>query len=373
MKNSEQNHFFKSIIGIHLILILLIVSACQDEPLEKDSNLDSNVNLKKSTVLSYEAGGSNSLASGRIANNQSGAFANLTSSGDLQYWSAWIGTIGNPQTEVGGVTYLDPNIMGTGFNFVDYFSADWNGDGYSDLICRNASGGLYFFPFNRQTFKYPNGSQGVNVGNGFNFVDYLVGDWTGDGKADLIGRNSSGTLYLYPFINNTFIGNGGGKIVGTNFNFTHYFIADWNNNKIADLICRDGSGGLYFFQFANNSFTTGINVGNGFNSSNYYIGEWTGDNFPDLVTNSSGTLRLYPFVNNTFIGNGGGSIIGTYPNYRNIFTRDISFDGISDLVMVDQTGLVSVAKFRNGSYSPFYLSAPHYWNFSRYFQSNFSN
>lgn len=44
---------------------------------------------------------------------------------------------------------------------------------------------------------------------------------------DLIVRDSSGNLRLYPFQNNTFYNNGGGTIVGNGFNFTDYFPGDW--------------------------------------------------------------------------------------------------------------------------------------------------
>jgi hypothetical protein len=65
------------------------------------------------------------------------------------------------------------------------------------------------------------------VGNGFNFTNYFVGDWTGDGTADLIVRDSAGTLLLYPFRNNTFFNNGGGAVVGNGFSFANYLVDNW--------------------------------------------------------------------------------------------------------------------------------------------------
>ena len=45
-----------------------------------------------------------------------------------------------------------------------------------DLIVRDETGGLYLYPFRNDTF-YNNGG-GTQVGNGFNFTDYFVGNWT---------------------------------------------------------------------------------------------------------------------------------------------------------------------------------------------------
>jgi hypothetical protein len=100
----------------------------------------------------------------------------------------------------------------------------WTEDGTSDLIVRNSAGSLYLYPFRNNTFY---GNPETLVGNGFNFTHYFVGDWTGDGTDDMIVRDSAGSLYLYPFRNNTFYGNPE-TLVGNGFNFTRYIAGDWS-------------------------------------------------------------------------------------------------------------------------------------------------
>ncbi|MEV5956819.1 trypsin-like serine protease [Streptomyces sp. NPDC051987] len=77
---------------------------------------------------------------------------------------------------------------------------DFNGDGKADLLARKSSGGdLYLY---KGTGKSGTGlfSARVKVRTGWTGFNTLVavGDLTGDGKADLLARTTGGTLYLYP-------------------------------------------------------------------------------------------------------------------------------------------------------------------------------
>ncbi|MGW7423498.1 trypsin-like serine protease [Streptomyces sp. NPDC054813] len=77
---------------------------------------------------------------------------------------------------------------------------DFNGDGKADLLARKSSGGdLYLY---KGTGKSGTGlfSARVKVRSGWTGFNTLatVGDMTGDGKADLVARTTGGTLYLYP-------------------------------------------------------------------------------------------------------------------------------------------------------------------------------
>jgi hypothetical protein len=76
---------------------------------------------------------------------------------------------------------------------------DFNGDGYPDIIARDAAtGGLYLLrgweynPYN--PFQDP-----VLISTGWNGYDKLdaVGDYSGDGIPDLLARTPSGALFLY--------------------------------------------------------------------------------------------------------------------------------------------------------------------------------
>ncbi|HEX7536247.1 MAG TPA: fibronectin type III domain-containing protein, partial [Dermatophilaceae bacterium] len=73
---------------------------------------------------------------------------------------------------------------------------DFNRDGNTDLIARDAAGNLWLYR--------GDGTGGflaaVNLGTGWNGLTALAspGDMTGDGNADVMGRDTAGTMWLYP-------------------------------------------------------------------------------------------------------------------------------------------------------------------------------
>lgn len=137
--------------------------------------------------------------------------------------------------------------VGHSFNFTHFFVADWNGDGTSDLICRNSSGSLLFFPCRNSTFYGQGG--GTVVGNSFQFQDYFVGEFTGDNFPDLVGRFSNGNMHMYPFLRNTFIGNGGGRVIAT-ITHPHVFFGNWSQGtNFYDIVAVQTSGRADYFKY----------------------------------------------------------------------------------------------------------------------------
>ncbi|NES16576.1 MULTISPECIES: VCBS repeat-containing protein, partial [Micromonospora] len=76
---------------------------------------------------------------------------------------------------------------------------DWDGDGKPDLLWRKASDGTMWLIAGNGTGGWKTGSS-VQIGTGWNGMDQIFspGDFDGDGKSDVISRNASThNLYLY--------------------------------------------------------------------------------------------------------------------------------------------------------------------------------
>ncbi len=122
---------------------------------------------------------------------------------------------------------------------------DWNGDGRRDLMGRE-DGELWLFP------GLGNGRFGARVGgwDGWGSRTMLtpLGDWTGDGRPDLAARLPGGTLWLFP-------GRGGkgvrdGYALGGGFGDVGRVlgVGRWNADGAPDLMTRDRDGALWLWR-----------------------------------------------------------------------------------------------------------------------------
>jgi len=208
--------------------------------------------------------------------------------------------------------------VGSGFaGYTHYLVGNWLGDGTDDLIVRTDSGDMLLFNFSNNAFS----REGIKVANGLHSLDYMVGNWTGTGTDDLIVRVGSGDLLLFPFQHGTFYVPGAGQKVGTGFGgYTHFLVGNWTGDGTADLVVRTRTGEMLLFPFRNNTFRVAgaaTQVGHGINSVDYFVGDWTGDGTDDLIVRTySGNLHLFLFRNGTFYNQNSGKMIGSGFNYK---------------------------------------------------------
>ena len=177
----------------------------------------------------------------------------------------------------GGWLSSTPTTIGTGWNsFTAIFSpGDFNGDGFTDVIARNAAGELLLYRGNGKGY-WIDGSTNIKVGSGWNTYNLIFspGDFTGDGFADVVGRNAAGELKLYR-------GNGKGgwlsstpTTIGTGWNsFTAIFSpGDFTGDGFTDVITRNAAGELLLYRGNGKGSwidaSTNIKIGSGWNSFN---------------------------------------------------------------------------------------------------------
>nr|WP_237555108.1 FG-GAP-like repeat-containing protein [Streptomyces sp. SID4948] len=202
-----------------------------------------------------------------------------------------------PGTSTGGVT---TGATGTGWGaattFVPY--GDLNGDRTDDLLTRDFSGRLWLYPGHGKSFAA--GDPHVQVGVGFTGYDALfsAGDLTGDGRPDLLARTPSGALFRYA--DNDAGGFTAPVKIGTGWNAYNLL-----TGSSGQLYARDSTGTLWRFTIrANGTFAPRVRVGTGWTTYNAVVspGDLTTDGRPDLVArDSTGTLWRYaPKPDGTF-------------------------------------------------------------------------
>ncbi|MFB7585737.1 N-acetylmuramoyl-L-alanine amidase [Streptomyces sp. NPDC056169] len=193
-------------------------------------------------------------------------------------------------------------------------------DGTGDAVARDASGVLWYYQGSgnpSSPFKAR-----LRTGGGWGVYDRIIAvrDVTNDGRPDLIAREKSGVLWLYkgtgtpatPFATRIRVGGGWqtyNAIVST---------GDLSGDGKADLIGRDAAGVLWSYKGTGSSttpFATRAKVGPGWQTYNTIVGpsDLSADGKGDLIgRDAAGTLWSYkgtgsltaPFASRVNVGPG---------------------------------------------------------------------
>ncbi|MGP9019590.1 FG-GAP-like repeat-containing protein [Streptomyces sp. BR1] len=207
---------------------------------------------------------------------------------------------------------VDAKVSGSGWTGANTVTAavpfgDVDGDGSNDVLVRLSSGELRAYkPMGKALTP---STPYARIGGGWNIYDSLTstGDFTGDGRADLIAREAStGDLYLYE-------ANGSGNFksrvkIGRGWkNYTITGAGDLNGDGFTDLLARDASGVLWLYPgTGKGELAARTKVGDGWQAYNSLVGagDLNGDGRPDLLArDTAGVLWSYA-------GDGKGNFAG---------------------------------------------------------------
>ncbi|MYX38223.1 MULTISPECIES: VCBS repeat-containing protein [unclassified Streptomyces] len=169
------------------------------------------------------------------------------------------GTLYNGEYEIGSGWGIYNSLVGPG---------DLSGDGKGDLLARDKSGVLYLYRGNGTGSAF---AKRTKVGSGWGAYNKLLGagDYTGDGRTDLLARTTGGTLYLYagtgdasaPFKSRVSIGGG--------WNTYSKLAApgDINGDGKGDIVGVNSAGDLYrYTSTGTGKFSAKVRIGPGWNT-----------------------------------------------------------------------------------------------------------
>ncbi|MDR7083045.1 GH25 family lysozyme M1 (1,4-beta-N-acetylmuramidase) [Arthrobacter ginsengisoli] len=196
-----------------------------------------------------------------------------------------------------------------GWDAFDAFAGvgDFNGDGKNDLVARKPDGTLWLYAGTGRVDSASNGYAGARkIGlSGWEIFDTITGagDLNGDGRNDLLARQSNGALWLYKGTGKVDAANsgyqGGVKVGDYGWEaFDQLFGAgDFNADGRNDLLARRPDGTLWFYA-GDGSGKPGaaVRIGTGWNVYDRVLNGWNlnGDGNPDLVARRpDGSLWAY--------------------------------------------------------------------------------
>ena len=178
--------------------------------------------------------------------------------------------------------------------------ADWSGDGKPDVLAVHPDGRLLMYRTDGAGAFAAGG--GVAIGSGWaGFTAVLApGDFSGDGKPDLLARTSAGALLTYRGDGDGGFATGRGEQIGSGWqSFTALFAAgDFSGDGMPDLLARRPDGGLLLYRGdgAGGFAGPGELVGSGWQpfTAVFGGGDFSGDQKADvLARDAGGALLLY--------------------------------------------------------------------------------
>lgn len=234
---------------------------------------------------------------------------------------------------------------------------DFNGDGRNDFFRVSSDGRLFLYPGNGSG-GWANGA-GIEIGTGWTAFNKLVapGDFSGDGKADLIGIMPDGTMKLYTGNGTGGWANQAGTTIGSGFiHPTVLSPGDFNGDARADIITVNSAGDMHLYT-GNGSGgwrnATGTLIGTGWSALTkiFSPGDFNGDGKTDVMgVDSNGNLKLYTGNGVGSWANASGVVVGTGFNRFQVATsaRDFTGDGKTDVIGFQPDGAMYLYR-GNGS------------------------
>jgi Ca2+-binding RTX toxin-like protein len=194
-------------------------------------------------------------------------------------------------------------------------AGDFNGDGRSDILWRNDNGAMFDF------LGAPNGGFTSNGDNSSVAVDNSwhianVGDFNGDGRADILWRNDSGVIFDFLGTSNGgFASNGDNSYVAVDNSWHVAATGDFNGDGRADILWRNDNGAIFDFLgtgnggFTSNGDNSSVAIDNSWHVAS--VGDFNGDGRADILwRNDSGVMfDFLGTANGGFTNNGDNSYV----------------------------------------------------------------
>ncbi len=234
-----------------------------------------------------------------------------------------------------------------------YVTGDFNGDGSDELLAFNPNGWHHTMSFDGSNWNFieGDGSGAIAWWNIGSADSYVAGDFNGDGRDEVLALNPNGWHHTMSFNGSSwsFIeGDGSGAIAWWNIgSVDSYVVGDFNGNGRDELLALNPNGWHHTMSFNGSSWSFIEGDGSGAiawwnigSADSYVTGNFTGGGQEEiLAVNPNGwhhTMRFDGASWSFIEGDGSGAIhwwlISGNDNYT---TGDYDCDGFSELLAVN--------------------------------------
>lgn len=215
-------------------------------------------------------------------------------------------------------------------------TGDFNGDGKADILWQNDNGTPAIWTMNG--LNYIAGASLNNPGAGWRIK--ASGDFNGDGKADILWQNDNGTPAIWTM-------NGLNYVAGATLNNmgTHWHVmaaGDFDGDGKSDILWQNDDGSVAIWKMNGLTYVTGATIGNP--GTKWHIkgtGDFNGDGKSDILwQNDDGPVAIWLMNGLNYLA--GASLGNSDPSWHVKSSLDINGDGKSDILWQRDDGSVAV-------------------------------
>jgi alpha-tubulin suppressor-like RCC1 family protein len=221
------------------------------------------------------------------------------------------------------------NLLGFNSNWQITQSGDFTGYGLTDILARQSTGSVTLWLMGGFRSNGPQPIQGPDP----NWRVTHVADFNGDGKADILWRSVDGAVRLWLLDNlydpaSTTIVN----LLGPEPNWSISHVGDFNGDGKADILWRSNSGAVTLWLMDGATVTSAVGLlGPDPNWSITHVGDFNGDGKADILwRKNDGSVTQWLMNGNSVTSTVG--LLGADPNWRVTHLGDYDGDGKADIL-----------------------------------------
>jgi hypothetical protein len=223
---------------------------------------------------------------------------------------------------------------------------DFNGDGKDDILWRNDNGAIFDFLGTANGGFVNNGdNSSVNVATSWQVAG--IGDFNGDNKDDILWRDSAGVIFNFlGTADGGVINNGDNSYVAVDPSVVVAGIGDFNGDGKDDILWRNSAGTIFNFLgtanggVVNNGNASAATVGTDWHVAG--IGDFNGDGKDDILwRNDNGAV--FDFLGTGtggFASNGNNSFASMSNSWHVEAIGDFNGDGKDDILWRHDNGTI---------------------------------
>ena len=230
---------------------------------------------------------------------------------------------------------LDRLVMGLG---------DFDGDGKTDVLTRDSTGGSWHLARMNGLAVETTGTGSADLTTNLDWRVAGVADFDGDGKADVLLRHSiTHRWYYYAMDGRTHVASKSGPIddLPDDPSWAVAGVGDPDGDGTADLLLRHATNGTWEYFPMNGRYvvkpgTGAVNLPSGSAWRLAGLADLNGDGLDDaLLRNTSGTWHWYPLDGRTLLSGDAATDLSTSLDWKIAGLGDLNGDGKDDVVLRD--------------------------------------